>query len=115
MIKFNPIISIIIGIIATFIIAYIGLLLTLFIMAAALFIGGFIAVYFAINPKIRYGIYEGLCVSLISTLGEIILIPNTGSYSDYMKIAIFITFFVTLGAGFGGYLGKKAVAKFTSL
>ncbi len=112
MVKINPFITIFAGIVVTLTVAYLGMFFDVVILSyvSALFIGGFISTFFAKEPKIRFGIYEGLCVSIIFIL--LLLMPmrnDTGViYSDYLFVFGGAAILISLSAGIGGYIGKIA-------
>ena len=77
MVKFHPIISILLGILSFFVFTTFIVIISLFafkstwFMPILLFIGiplgGFIATYFAKDKKIRYGLYEGLLLAILTS------------------------------------------------
>jgi uncharacterized membrane protein len=108
--KVHPVISIILGIITGIILLIISMKLfsgnalaaaaTDFIISI---IGGFIATYFAKEKKIRYGIYEGIILSVIF-ISIVALIPI--NYMYFLIALVGIIFEVLLPASIGGFIGK---------
>ena len=122
--RFNPILSIILGafliIVALVVLAaFLGppnfnnkLITGIFIIAAMLILlmGGFVATYFAMEYenkiyygyKIRYAIYLGLILAIIETIGTF------QNLAGYKGIGIIILYFVlfSLITGIGGFIAK---------
>jgi hypothetical protein len=66
-----------------------------------LLVGGFIATYFAMDMKIRYGIYLGLILASLETIGQSSLVGYKG-----IAIAILIFVLFSLVTGIGGFIAK---------
>jgi hypothetical protein len=119
MLKLNPIITIIVGVIFTIAMVYTGFLILdvsngfgimgWLLLAFSLIIGGFIATYFTKGRRIRYSIYEGLIVSIILSiyLGMQMLNDKGLNYMGYISFLGGLTILITLGAGIGGISGSK--------
>lgn len=108
--KVHPVISIILGIIAGIILLIISIKLfsgNTLVSAATNFaisiIGGFIATYFAKEKKIRYGIYEGIILSIMF-ISLVSLIHTT--YIYFLIALVGIIFEMLLPATIGGFIGK---------
>lgn len=75
--KFHPVVSICSGVIISFILFFISLLLSdygrvdLALLIFSYIFGGFIAVYFAKKKKIQYALYEGIVIMLIVIILEL--------------------------------------------
>ena len=105
--RFHPVISIILGLIGYWlsgaIIILTGLqgISGLFYGLSYLF-GGFLAVYLAREKKLRYGIYEGICICLYIIIGTILF----GGWSN-INYEIVGRVFIIIFAGVGGILAIK--------
>jgi hypothetical protein len=115
--KYHPVISIILGAFAIFVFILIlartlgepniniGIMGDISLVTATLilFVGGFIATYFTKDMKIRYGIYLGLILASLVTIGEI-----GRNLVGYKGIGIAITLFVIfpLFTGIGGFIAR---------
>ncbi len=99
--KFHPVISIILGVIVSFIFYLIPILgfgtFGAFIQLFSYVIGGFIAVFYAREKKIQYALYDGLIMMLIIDL------PFFAS--PYVIIAFFYGVSIILLAAIGGIIG----------
>lgn len=117
--KFNPIITILTGVIITITLIYLGFaiinasnefgMIGGLLLPVALIIGGFISTYFTEKKFIRYSIYEGLIVSLIFSIYLLIpMLNDTGlTYLHYIVTWSGLTILITLGACLGGISGSK--------
>ena len=115
MLKLNPVISIISGIIVTITIAYIGYLiidtpnfgiLDIISLYFSLIIGGFISTYFTEKRDISYGVYEGLILSIICAT----YLEGTGnglSYINYISAYIVVAMGFVSATYIGALLGRK--------
>lgn len=73
----------------------------------AFILGGFIAIYYAKERRILYGLYEGLLFVFIITIIDIIL---NYIYFSSLSFLIYLPLIILIGAIFGtigGFLGKK--------
>jgi len=65
-------------------------------------LGGFVTTYFAKDRKIRYGIYEGLLLAVVTSIGNPLL-----GYHDLNIVFIVAIFTIyPLLTGTGGFIGK---------
>ncbi len=124
--RFHPVVSIVFGVVMTFIFLFIGqavLLSTqsslyLVILLFGILFGGFLATYFAKEVKIRYSLYEGLIFGVLLQI-----IGYLGSnYMQSIQFNIFQVLLVILLPALisviGGYIAKswgKPVQKTLSL
>jgi hypothetical protein len=113
--KFHPVISIILGIITTFV--FISVISFMFIYPVSnggsvsswfiifiifgLLLGGFIATNFAKEMKIRYSLYEGLVLGVLVYINEVI------NQVYNIEFLIFVIILSALISGIGGYLAKS--------
>ncbi|MCZ3365440.1 MULTISPECIES: hypothetical protein [Methanobacterium] len=113
--KFNPVISIISGIIVTITMAYVGFLiidtpnfgiLDIILLCFSLVIGGFISTYFTEKRRIVYGVCEGLILSIMCAT----YVVGTGKGLSYIN---YIAAYINVALGFvsatyiGSILGRK--------
>lgn len=106
--RFNPVISIILGFVMygvfadiafpIFGISDIGAILHFI----PVIVGGFIATYLAEEKRIQYGIYEGILIVLIG------YIFNIGHPFDSLSGQISGILFILILAGIGGIIGIKS-------
>ena len=102
--KFHPVISIILGIIASFALHFISLSLFTYGLVAAVpsifsyIFGGFIATYFAKKKTIQYALYEGIFIMLIIVILE--LLASSDIYTSFIYGVLII-----LLAIIGGMIG----------
>lgn len=110
--KFHPVISIVLGIITTFVffvlvgflffygIPNFGNVSPWFIpfFTFGLLFGGFLATNFAKEMKIRYSIYEGLVVGVLISIPELI---------SQIGFVLFALVLFSLISGVGGYIAKS--------
>lgn len=128
--KIHPIISIVLGIVITFIFlssAQAIVTYNVFNLSSQSFLyptllifgilfGGFIATYFAKIKKIRYGSYEGVILGIITSIisySGTLYVPGI-QFDIFQGIAIIIIF--ALISSIGGYIGKswnKPIQKIT--
>jgi hypothetical protein len=113
--RFHPLISIFLGAVAIIVLFLIlvgiqgvpnfnnKVIVAIFFITAMLIllVGGFIATYFAMNIKIRYGIYLGLILASMETIGNNNLVRYNG-----IGIAIFVIIIFSLVSGIGGFIAK---------
>jgi hypothetical protein len=113
--RFHPLISIFLGAVAIIVLFLIlvgiqgvpnfnnKVIVAIFFITAMLIllVGGFIATYFAMNIKIRYGIYLGLILASLETIGNNNLVGYNG-----IGIAIFVIIIFSLVSGIGGFIAK---------
>lgn len=105
--RFHPLISIFLGAVAIIVLFLIlvgiqgvpnfnnKVIVAIFFITAMLIllVGGFIATYFAMNIKIRYGIYLGLILASLETIGNNNLVGYNGiGYSHICHYNFFISF-----------------------
>ena len=108
--KFHPLVSIIIGLIVFFILSELfGFLFginpgnIIFLYAVIYLIAGFTATYLTEEKKIRYGIFEGLSILILTNLDTIISGFSMPSLSTFI-IASLLTIIIT---GIGGVIANK--------
>jgi len=108
----NPMVSIALGLIVSFIVFFIVQLIYSEIDSFIAFIlGGFIATYFAKERRIIYGLYEGvLFVFIITFIGIIKNYEYFGSHSFLINLPGIILLGVIFGT-IGGFIGKKIPKK----
>lgn len=104
--RFNQVISIILGIVVALLVipySYLGMsCFALILDLTAIMLGGFVATYFAKEPKMMYGFCVGLSLVLIQILASIIQGGHLGNYSS-----LFGAFsIIIILAGIGGLLGE---------
>ena len=116
MLKLNPVITIISGIIVTITMAYVGFLiidakfgiLHMVLLYSSFIIGGFISTYFTEKRHTVYGIYEGLILSIMfSAYVGTILTDNGLTYINYISAYSVITLVITSATSIGSTLGRK--------
>lgn len=110
----NPIFTIIAGFIVTVIVAIISGRLHLGgVNLIGPVLGGFIATYFAKEKKMRYGLYEGICVMILLIL---IIVFGYGVYTGSLFWYV-VSCTIIIGpffASIGGFLGKVIAKRKTS-
>ena len=104
--RFHPIISIILGFVAFFILHEIAVwgfgLLSVFgnvVYYVSVLIGGFVATYLAKKMRIRYGIYEGILI--------IIFLNIIHPFYDFINLSVSVLVFAGVGGLFGEMAGKN--------
>ena len=115
--RYNPILSIILGAVVIIVLSFIAavglvephgnnnIIMDIYVIIATLILilGGFIATYLARDMKVRYSIYLGLILATLVTIGEIG--RNLAGYKGIgFVILIFVLF--TLFTGIGGFIAK---------
>ena len=113
--KFNPVISIISGIVVTITMAYVGFLiidtpnfgiLGIILLCFSLVIGGFISTYFTEKREILYGVYEGLILSIMFAT-YLVRNGNGLSYINYISIYINVALIFVPFTCIGAFIGRK--------
>ncbi|HML04427.1 MAG TPA: hypothetical protein VK426_01505 [Methanobacterium sp.] len=110
--NFRPIISIIIGTIVALVLSFLIDVslhsLPKIVLIITTLIGGFIATYFTKEKKIRYGIYVGISLTVISTLFLSLFLTNL-IINDILPLYLYGAIVNSvLPASIGGFLGKMA-------
>ena len=109
--KFHPVVSIILGIIVSFMIFVkislsfsTSILILVAILFATLILGGFIATYLTKDRKMKYGVYEGI------TLAVFIIILLEIAHSTELNIISVVSALVLCPviSGIGGFIGEIA-------
>ena len=108
MVRFHPVISIILGFIVYEVIyltsiqgfgLYSGIGTVQFYVA--LMLGGFIATYFSKEKKVQYGIYEGILIMIA-------IVAATLGFGETLNIQLSIIFFTVFASTFfGGAIAKR--------
>lgn len=113
--RFHPVISIFLGIIAIFVLAGISgskfftstsvLWDIFFTLIVLIFIaGGFIATYFTKDMRIRYGFYVGIILSVLAVTIGVIGRNLIGYKGTALAVSMFLG--ISLITGIGGFIGK---------
>ena len=117
--KFHPVISVVLGVITTFIfLLFVGIILMYSIFDAGsgsswfipvllfgFLFGGFVATNFAKEIKIRYSIYEGLIVGVIISI--VAYFGTLPSARIEITQELFLILIFALLSGVGGYIAKS--------
>lgn len=118
--RFHPVISIFIGVIVSFLLHLVTQSLfvygwiSIFYSTFSYIFGGFIAVFYAREKKIQYGLYEGILIILILNLLAFIASSNVYTIS-ILYYGIFVILLAILGGIIALITDKKNYNGFSPL